>query len=180
MTLHRSLIRARAMANVVAADIVPAGSVVRAKVWSTKPDDLPLIVVFTRTEDQESKDVSAAPTFSATVILDFEIGINGDDPSAIEDDLDGKCEALINAIMTDPVLIAMVEQVKSIKTAIDAREGEYQYFRARVSIAFAYTEMYEPVIPDLLALVDAKVDGRQPTDPAHPAIIAEMRIAPQS
>lgn len=174
MTLHRSVLRAKAIDILTAANIVPAGAIYRAKLWKTQPEQLPCIVVFTRKDDQTGKGHTAPPQFTANPRLDFEIGVKGDNPADIEDDLDSKCDALITALLTSADLMLLVERVVSITTEIDAMEGEYQYFRARIGITFEYTELYEPVLPNLLNLVDVTFTGPN-GDP-----VAEVKITPQA
>jgi hypothetical protein len=174
MTLQRSLVRARAITVIKAANIVPPGNIFRAKIWKAQPLQMPCLTVFTRTDDQENKGHTAEPSFLASVTLDFELGLKGDDPAAIEDQCDTMCQQLIEAVMTDPLLISMVERVVSIKTAIDAGEGEFQYFRARISITFEYTEIYPPNVTTDLNLIDMTFKG------PNGDVFAEVKILPQS
>lgn len=180
MTLQRSIIRAKAQQLLQASGIVPAANIKRARSWPTQPKDLPCILIFTRSDNQENDGFTADPTFSATPTIDFEIGVRGDNAELIEDDLDAKCEQLIGLLMHDPDFIFLSERVVSIKTTMEEHEGEFQYSRARISFAFEYSEVYPPFIPNLLTLIDAKVDGRQPFDPAHPSLVAEIKIEPQA
>jgi hypothetical protein len=174
MTLMRSTFRAKAIEILTAAAIVPANKIFRARAWPIKPEDYPAILVFTPSEDQENKGDTADPAFLSRPSLAFEIGVKGDTGEACEDACDALCESVVESLMTNPDLIALVERVVSIKTTMEEHEGQYQYHRARIVFTYEYTEVYPPVIPNLLDLIDAKVVGPQGD------VLTEMRITPQS
>ena len=163
--------------NAIAAFLKTAGTlaganVSRARTWPVKPEAMPYILVFTDAEDQTNKGHTAAPTFLCAPTIDIEIGVYGDDPEAIEDDIDALRWQVIDAVMTNATIIAMVERVASIRTAFERHEEQYQYHRARITFTFEYTENYEPVLPNVLSLIDAQITGPKGDT------VAEIRFTP--
>jgi hypothetical protein len=174
MTLQRSIGRAMAITLIAAADLVPSGNIFRARSWPVKPEAMPFINVNTPSDKQANAGVTADPQFDATVVLEFDIGVRADDPGTAQDDCDTICEGLINALLTAPQFVALWEKIGSIETELAPKDEQFQYHRARIAMTFHYSEIYPPVIPNNLDLIDAKFTGPKGDT------FTEVKIAPQS
>jgi hypothetical protein len=124
-------------------------------------DMLPAVRVYTSTTAQGLS--ISIPEFRATAQLIVQIVADDITDARSAARVDELCEAVKTRLLCDPKWLVLFERVLSIDTEIERNvEGESRTTVATLTFALQYTEIYEPVIPDMLEHLHVDVDVISP------------------
>jgi len=148
-------------------------------------NELPAIAVSTLTSSEEGQDPFMTDLdFTASVDLTIEVAMDGKSDGQLISDLDDKCDAVKEWLLSDSAWLRPIQGIKSVVTTIQTNAlTDKRTAIGTIKMDVTVRAIYQPRVPDDLKSVRIKVDVIDPiADPNlhYPGpdgrIEAELRI----
>lgn len=161
-TIRQDIV-ARLQASAAVTAIVPSASIYDSRVSPIPQSGLPAIVVFTPSTRRVSFG-KADPTFRATheIAIDcFETATSSD---AVAEAVDLLGEAVLEALLTDPVFVAQFEAITDVDEELVVDAKEQRQGLCRITMTIQISEDYPPAAATITSFdgVDLTVDMIDP------------------
>lgn len=178
----RDELRGRAVAALRAANTLAGTSIYSNRTDPAGRDTLPIIAVYVPAEMKRSKGDASEPMFDCTLTLEIEARNGAKAIQDAERDMETLVQQVQDALLrSQSFLAAPLSDVGKIEidTRIDGKSSDFTGI-ATLRFDIAYTDRYQPVIPDTLERMDIQVTPN-PTDTPDPSadpIVANIYFPP--